>query len=104
MSWIATCERAVEAVCSQLRLEGVDPETLSPDDARMVLDELSRLEPDTQVSRWYRAANDRQLSRFYEEWQGWLDEQRWYRYLAGGPYGSLVIPVSWVESEVNYEI
>ena len=100
MTWIDTCERAVEIVCSHLRSRDINPETVSPDDARMVPDELSYLEPDTQVSRWYRAANDRQLSRFYEEWQGWLDEQRWYRYLAGGPYGSLVIPVSWVDDEV----
>ena len=90
MTWIENCLLAVGAVRSQLRSMGVDPETVSPADAHAVLDDLSRSEPDLLVCQWYQAANDRQLSRFYEEWQGWLDEQRWLRYLDGGPYGSLV--------------
>ena len=90
MTWIENCLLAVGAVRSQLRSLGIDPETVSPADAHAVLDDLSRSEPDLLVCQWYRAANDRQLSRFYEMWQEWLDEQRWLRYLTDGPYGSLV--------------
>lgn len=90
MGWIATCELAVGAVRSQLRSMGVDPETVSPSDAHAVLDDLSRSEPELVVCQWYQAVDDRQLTRFYTMWQEWLDEQRWYRYLAGGSYGSLV--------------
>ena len=56
----------------------------------MWVDELARAEPDLMVCQWYQSADDRQIGLFYEMWQEWLDEQRWYRYLAGGPYGSLV--------------
>jgi hypothetical protein len=69
---------------------GIDPETVSAQQAHAVLDDLCRAEPDLVASQWYRAADERQLSRFYTGWQNWLDDQRWLRYVAGGPYGSLV--------------
>jgi len=90
MGWIINCKVAVAAVRSQLRSMGVDPENVSPSDAHAVLDDLARSEPDLVACQWYQAADDRQLSRFYEEWQEWLDEQQVYRSFAGGSYGSLV--------------
>lgn len=90
MGWRKQRDIAVGAVRSQLRSQGIDPRTVSPSDAHAVLDDLARVEPDLVASQWYQAADERQLQSFYEEWQGWLDDERWQRYLAGGPYGSLV--------------
>ena len=84
MGWVAQCEIAVGAVRAQLRSMRIDPETVSASEAHAVLDELARSEPEFVACQWYQAADDRQLSWFYRDWEEWLDEQRWYRYLAGG--------------------
>src|SRR5258708_3262267 len=64
-------EIALGAVRSQSRRIGIDPRTLTADDAWGILDDLNGAEPELQASRWYRSSTIAQRTLFFREWKRW---------------------------------
>ena len=57
---------AIRAARSYLREQGVASPTVK--DAHKALDDLNRIQPDTDAAAWWRQANKSQLAKFRTEW------------------------------------
>jgi hypothetical protein len=59
---------ALGAVRSELRRQGVDPQTVSAESAYAVVDNLYRTDPQLLVSIWYDKASQAERNWFIKEW------------------------------------
>ena len=66
---------ALGAARSKARIMGLDPMTMTPDDALAVLDDVYRVTPDLIASLWYESASDTQIDLFHKEWKQWQRSQ-----------------------------
>lgn len=66
-----TMKIAIGATRSEMRRQGRSPHQHDADEAVLVLDDLSRSEPDLLASIWYSRASDEQIKRFKAAWGRW---------------------------------
>ena len=66
-----TMKTAIGATRSEMRRHGRSPHQHDADEAVLVLDDLSRAEPNLLASIWYLNASDEQVKRFKTAWRKW---------------------------------
>ena len=71
---------ALGVVRSVLRQQGINPLSVSADDAHLIIDDFARQHPDRLAAYWYRSASEREMMVFYREWRRW---QKFEQYRLG---------------------
>lgn len=88
-------EIALSCARGQLRKLGRAPENESADTALLVIDELSRSQPDLVACIWFKSCSDAQIKAFCRDWNNW--RAAWRRMISADTYHASLPDESRVE-------